>query len=160
LRSFFVRPGNRWLGAGSRRPRVPNMALSSFTSSERRLSCDGRCLGSGWALSGLTLTDAGAVGTGIPIEVSSTSSGLIRGAGLGGGATIPLAATIDTWRDSRVHARAPSLGSGTARGLASPASAHGFAPVFGTYDAGTRTSMGLCSPALVASSDAKDTRPG
>jgi len=38
--------------------------------------------------------------------------------------------------------------------------AHGFKPVFGSYNLGTVTLMGLCSPALVASLAAKATRPG
>jgi hypothetical protein len=152
------------VGGASRLPRAPNNLLSSSTSSESLLSCDGRDLGSGTALCGVSTTDVGGAGAGVTVDIAVSSTSFEEAArcaseaGLGGGAIISWAAPADTRRDSRIHVHC-----GTARGsvrAASPASAHGFAPVFGTYDAGTRTLMGLCSPALLASSAAKATRPG
>jgi len=95
------------------------------------------------------------------------SMGRGGGAGFGGRATIAAAAPTDASRQSRCpRARGVSSRCPGARGVSSQsdsapsASAHGFAPVFGSYDAGTRTIIRLCSLALVAISFAKATRPG
>jgi len=53
-----------------------------------------------------------------------------------------------------------AAGAGSGRADTFSSVAQGFGPAFGTYVAGTRTRIGTCSPALLASLAANATRPG
>lgn len=105
-------------------------------------------------------------------SVSSANSVKVRliteGRGLGSGSALRpshwvsrMGTAVISTPDSDLHdSFAAGPGSACDRSECGPMANHGFAPVFGWYVGGAVTSMGLCTPALVASLSASATRPG